>query len=228
MATFQTTGPRLDYFCTAAPIAPCEFIAACRPGAKNPMWLSEPVATPGKILPPRRKFEAWAASLGRISRAGLKHLNSHLRISHRLPELRATYKFKTRSPFRQLAARNIPTPSREFEARASSLGKTFPGGRTGPANLLHVYHQFSLSVYLSNLLKHKPVNVGQLVFGIHVALRPVQQIYPIFSTSHSRNAEEYAKCRTACSSPLHGVRERLRTTAATDLRVWKSTEHPRL
>ena len=135
VATFQTTGPRLDYFCTAAPIAPCEFIAACRPGAKNPMWLSEPVATSGKILPPRRKFEAWAASLGRISRAGLKHLNSHLRISHRLQELRATYKFKTRSPFRPIRCSENshapPTPRRNSEAWASSLCKTFRAGLNG-------------------------------------------------------------------------------------------------
>ena len=42
-----------------------------------------------------------------------------------------------------------------------------------------------LSVHSTNLLEHKPANVGQLVFGIHVTFRPVQQIYPIFSASHS-------------------------------------------
>ena len=35
-----------------------------------------------------------------------------------------------------------------------------------------MYDEFSLLVYSSNLLKHKPLNVDEFVFEIHAAVRP--------------------------------------------------------
>ena len=99
-AKFQTMGPGLEYLHRANRFVKkhCHVWTRCE---KSNVALGSRYPLVGNMFTPRLNSEAWASSLGKTFRAGM---NSHLRISQRPPELRVTYKFKTRFPFRQMRA----------------------------------------------------------------------------------------------------------------------------